>query len=336
MSQAVHSSAKVDVVIPARNAEATIARTLASMAGARDLINRVILVNDGSTDATVAEAKKAAEAAGLSITVVHGPGRGVSGARNLGLDCVEAPLTYLIDADDEMQAVGFRALVAALIADPEAALAVGNCIDLDGDKLSVHCAELTLGSPQEVAARYVAWRTPVIRVGSAVVRSAVLASIRFPLFRIAEDLVFWTRVLADGPALYVNRPTMTYHIDRTRYAERASIDPRGDYLAFAQAVKGLRRLGLPREALVRSRAYLVWHLFERNAAGAPRPLLASLARGTAAGGLTCREQISLLKALFALPDKTAFGLFCGALIRALLHARAGGRLWRRPKPSPPV
>jgi glycosyltransferase involved in cell wall biosynthesis len=62
--------AKVDVVIPAFNEEASIALCLASVARQTLRPHRVILVDDGSTDRTVEAARAFAELAGLNLTVI--------------------------------------------------------------------------------------------------------------------------------------------------------------------------------------------------------------------------------------------------------------------------
>lgn len=62
--------ARVDVVIPARDEEASIAPCLASVARQTLRPHRVILVDDGSTDRTVEAALAFAELAGLDLTVI--------------------------------------------------------------------------------------------------------------------------------------------------------------------------------------------------------------------------------------------------------------------------
>lgn len=81
------------------------------LASIRDLCDRMVVVDTGSTDDTVA----VAEAAGA--TVLHRPWDGdFSAARNHGLDAIDAEWILYIDADEEVQACDVPAVRAALAA----------------------------------------------------------------------------------------------------------------------------------------------------------------------------------------------------------------------------
>jgi len=85
----------VSVVIPARNAAPTIGRTLRSLQN-QTLPGpefQVVLVDDGSTDDTVA----IAEASGARVITQHGVGPGE--ARNRGVEASEAEIIAFTDAD---------------------------------------------------------------------------------------------------------------------------------------------------------------------------------------------------------------------------------------------
>jgi glycosyltransferase involved in cell wall biosynthesis len=85
----------ISVIVPARNAAATLPRTLAALA-AQDLDRpyEVIVVDDGSADRT---AELAAAAPG--VVVVRESGVGPGPARNAGVACAVSPLLAFTDAD---------------------------------------------------------------------------------------------------------------------------------------------------------------------------------------------------------------------------------------------
>ena len=83
----------IAVVIPARNAAATIARTLAAVAAQTHPAAEVVVVDAGSTDDTVAIAESA------GVRVVRQPATGPSEARNRGAAATDAPLIAFTDAD---------------------------------------------------------------------------------------------------------------------------------------------------------------------------------------------------------------------------------------------
>lgn len=91
----------IEVVIPAYNAAAYIEKTLASVVAQTLPPERIIVVDDGSTDATVDIVRRfAAERATMAIECVSQPNSGVSAARNRGLELVRADFVALVDADD--------------------------------------------------------------------------------------------------------------------------------------------------------------------------------------------------------------------------------------------
>jgi glycosyltransferase involved in cell wall biosynthesis len=92
---------RVDVVIPAYNAASFIEDALASVAAQGDCVARVIVVDDGSTDDTVAIAEAfGLRHPGLALVCLRQPNAGPSAARNRGLAHVQAEFVAMLDADD--------------------------------------------------------------------------------------------------------------------------------------------------------------------------------------------------------------------------------------------
>jgi glycosyltransferase involved in cell wall biosynthesis len=83
-----------EVVIPAWNAEAFLSETLQSLTAQTLPPRRVTVVDDGSSDGTIA----IAEAHG--VRVLKSSHVGVVGVRNQGLAQVEAPFVAFVDSDD--------------------------------------------------------------------------------------------------------------------------------------------------------------------------------------------------------------------------------------------
>lgn len=91
----------VSAVVPAYNAETTIACSLNSII-AQDYPNiEIIVVNDASTDGTENAARHILENCGRPFSIItHTKNRGVSAARNTGFDAMKGEFVWFLDADD--------------------------------------------------------------------------------------------------------------------------------------------------------------------------------------------------------------------------------------------
>ena len=107
----------ISVVMPARNAESTIVRAIESVLSAQAPSSiELLVVDDGSTDSTLAIVKSLASADGR-LVVLSANGIGANAARNVAIEYANGEWIALLDADD-WWAPG---RLPALIADAEAA-----------------------------------------------------------------------------------------------------------------------------------------------------------------------------------------------------------------------
>ncbi|MCP5432740.1 MAG: glycosyltransferase family 2 protein [Alphaproteobacteria bacterium] len=93
------SNTLVSVVVPAYNAEATIDETLRSVRAQTHAALEILVVDDGSRDATLAMAERHA-AQDSRIRIVRQANAGVAAARNTGWSQAKADLIAFVDADD--------------------------------------------------------------------------------------------------------------------------------------------------------------------------------------------------------------------------------------------
>ncbi len=102
------------VVIPAYNAAPTIAEAIASIMAQTVAAQEIIVVDDGSTDAT------ASVVSGLEgpITLVRKPNGGPGSATTAGFDRVTTPLVATLDADDLWLSGKMARQIGELHADP--------------------------------------------------------------------------------------------------------------------------------------------------------------------------------------------------------------------------
>jgi glycosyltransferase involved in cell wall biosynthesis len=107
----------VSILLPARNAAATLEVCLESLRRQTLRAWECVLVDDGSTDATPTIAEAAA-AADPRIVVLRRAHAGIIEALNAGLSLCRAPLIARMDADDLMLRERLARQAAALDADP--------------------------------------------------------------------------------------------------------------------------------------------------------------------------------------------------------------------------
>lgn len=105
------SNTLVSAIIPAYNAERTFAETLASVAAQSHAPIEIIIVDDGSTDATAAIAQSFC-AGEPRARLIRQPNSGVAAARNAAIAACTGTFVAPIDADDVWHPDYLAALVA--------------------------------------------------------------------------------------------------------------------------------------------------------------------------------------------------------------------------------
>ncbi|MDE6146009.1 MAG: glycosyltransferase family 2 protein [Muribaculaceae bacterium] len=91
----------ISVVIPVRNREAIVGRTLDSIVAQTRAADQIILVDNGSTDGSLRVMREFA-AARPNVTVLCEPRPGAAEARNCGLGAVTEEYVAFFDSDDTM------------------------------------------------------------------------------------------------------------------------------------------------------------------------------------------------------------------------------------------
>lgn len=100
---------KLSVIIPAYNAEAYLPQCLDSILAQEHQDCEVIVVDDGSTDGTAALLERYPD-----VKTIHQANRGMSTARNRGLDEARGEYILFVDSDDLLTDGALEALVAEL------------------------------------------------------------------------------------------------------------------------------------------------------------------------------------------------------------------------------
>lgn len=110
--------ARVSTIVAVYNGAATVDRALRSIFAQTFADNEIVVVNDGSTDATASVLARY----GDRIRVITQPNRGLSAARNAGVRASTGEYLAFLDDDDEWMAEKLARCVPVLDADPDCAL----------------------------------------------------------------------------------------------------------------------------------------------------------------------------------------------------------------------
>lgn len=121
----------VSVIIPAFNAERFLSATLDSAQKQSVPPAEIIVVDDGSTDATADIAKH------FQVRYIHKANEGISSARNTGLRAARGDYISFIDADDLWPADKLERQLAHVRANPDFGIVLGmiQTIDAEGNPL---------------------------------------------------------------------------------------------------------------------------------------------------------------------------------------------------------
>ena len=201
----------ISVVIPAHNAARTLERALASVFIQDYQPLEIIVVDDGSSDAT---AVLASTFAGQKVRLLRLERcGGAAHARNQGIEASHGELVAFLDADDEWAATQLVKQVGLLLANPGMDLVFcgSTLIAPDGKD----CGPLYPGRP--LASGTQAWRVLLaynfIATPSVLVRrKALTAAGAFDTcLKVGEDQDMWLRLAIAGEIGYVDEALVRVH-----------------------------------------------------------------------------------------------------------------------------
>jgi glycosyltransferase involved in cell wall biosynthesis len=207
---------KVAVITPAYQAEATLGSALAAVAAQTRQPDAVIVADDGSTDGTVAVARR--WQGDLPITVVAtGANAGPAAARRLAIESSASDLVALLDADDAWLPDHLAAMLDAYATTNDGLASADTLAWIPGGLVSPR--PLSAGAPLPAAEHQLAWLLTENRLSI----SSLFSRARYDAvggfrtqFRGTEDWDLWIRMVRAGAV--VARPdhaTVLYRLSRS-------------------------------------------------------------------------------------------------------------------------
>jgi glycosyltransferase involved in cell wall biosynthesis len=197
----------VSVVIPAYNAERTLGETLASaLAQTLDDLE-VIVIDDGSTDATAAIAQNVTD---KRVRVLSVPNGGVARARNRGMHEARGRFVAFLDADDIWRPLKLERQVSLLHAQPEVGMCFTAAFRVDADTRII--ASMAVREYRDYCEALLLHSMVAGCVSSGVVRRALALDVGGfdPTFSQSADWDFWLRLSRVTEFTPVPEPLVLY------------------------------------------------------------------------------------------------------------------------------
>lgn len=267
----VSSIASVSVVIPAKNVAAYVGETIAS-ALAQDEITEVIVVDDGSTDDTVAIVRAVADP---RLHLMTNDSAGVSSARNLGARHASGDWLVFLDADDRLRPGAVAALLAAAHRAPRVVLVYGDYNTIDSEGRQIGRRELLKGRRKpsgDVLARLTSGNF-IVNGGIALIRAEAFRAVGgFDVsLRYCEDWHCWCRLAAIGEFAFAPQLLLDYRLHTANTMNAALRTPQDFFPAIARIFDdGLILSRLPESSAAGLRQAAEIHLVTYSAMQAVR------------------------------------------------------------------
>lgn len=244
----------VSVVIAAYNAAPWIAQTIGSVLAQTYRDFEVVVVDDGSTDAT----PELVAAFGAPVRLVQKPNGGAAAARNAGVEAARGRYVAFLDHDDLWEPGKLEAQMRLFEADPSLAWAYTDALYFDSDTdrplyRAGSLARLHEGSVFDalLLANFIPFASAVVR------RDVLLAAGLFderPAMKHVDDWDLWLRIAPAHPVGCVPEPLVRYRVHATQATQNMDLDEAlGNRLALLAAV-ARRQPGLSRRLLARAEA----------------------------------------------------------------------------------
>ena len=130
---------KISVVIPAYNAEQHIGRAIDSVLAQTRPADEIIVIDDGSTDATA----EVIRSFGDRVTLIQQKNAGVSVARNTGIEAATGDWIAFLDADDEWLPEKLKRQAEHLSRNPDLRWTTGNYYRCHCDQQHRHIPDMS-------------------------------------------------------------------------------------------------------------------------------------------------------------------------------------------------
>ena len=210
----------VSVITPAYNCAATIREVISSVEAQAPYVLEHVIVNDGSSDETLAIIRELEVQAGSIIRVISQPNSGEANAVNRGIAESNSEYVMVVNADDPLLSDCVFHLRQALIESPKSVVSYGDWKMIDSGGQTIKIIETLPFSVQALVGDWVC----IVGPGAMIRRSAFGdAPPRDVRYKNIGDYEMWLRLATQGSFIRVGKVLSTWR----NHAIGASWNDRG-------------------------------------------------------------------------------------------------------------
>jgi glycosyltransferase involved in cell wall biosynthesis len=203
----------LSVVIPAYNYARTLPRAVASVMPQLRNDCELIIIDDGSTDATPDVITELQKSYPGQIRAERKCNGGPASVRNRGIQLARAEWLIFLDADDEMSEGAVERIRAHLHANPDTRFVAGGHLSVSPDgKRALHTSGIMPEAPFDRVRAYLLDKNLTLSNGACVMHKDVFQRGVYPeFFRSAEDIPVFAQALANYPCTSIDVPLAIVH-----------------------------------------------------------------------------------------------------------------------------
>jgi glycosyltransferase involved in cell wall biosynthesis len=285
------------VIIPVYNKERFLEKTINSVLNQSFTNFELLLINDGSTDNSLALLNQYTD---KRIRLISQTNQGVSAARNLGIQEAKAPYLAFLDADDLWESDHLETMHNYCIQFPDESLFnTAKCIDTGHQQIPAHYAFPKTADFELVNFFEASGIEPVLWTSSVVIKKTALEQVGVfdAGIKSGQDLDLWIRMGMHFQVVFIWQRTARYTFDAQSLSKQTALTPKkinfSTYAAWEKENPALKR-------------YLDWNRYSLGIKSKLRGDWAyyqEMKKGIAFENLSIKKRV-----LFALPAWVLHGL----------------------------
>ncbi|MEG2514658.1 MAG: glycosyltransferase [Bacteroidaceae bacterium] len=191
------SNPLLSIIVPVYNVELYVSKCIESILSQEFENFELILVNDGSTDASLSVCQKYA-ALDKRIKIITQNNMGLSGARNTGLANIKGNFVGFVDSDDWIEATMYNNLISSCIEESADIACCGRKLVYSATSIKelLAATSRSVWTAKEGLARLFTWDGIDSSACDKVFRARLFADVRYPEGALHEDIMVMYRLIS--------------------------------------------------------------------------------------------------------------------------------------------